>query len=238
MKWAGSIEGICKEQFMKQKVPLNIIRLVDNFYKKVEFQLDKEIGENFLIKFKGLNKNKTFFFEITDSKIIGGAYQYTISMCPSNEFETKKITIRCNINQLEHKLDYWGNWIKEYSNHSPVFDDPITQSYYDEIGPKFDFLDKDKFVKPYSINQQKQIELILDKVYNIIENENAEPNKKSELLALVESTKNATGSSVKAGIVDSLRKIVAMCYKVGLNLGEKVIVEVTAKIISSEIGNL
>lgn len=222
---------------MKRNIPLVAKRFIDKLYNdNIDF-IEKQLGDGYYVRFNDRNINSEFFFTINKAGITGSKFQYNISYFPDNEFG---VNVRTSVIQEEENVlilfKKWLDWISEYNSDSPVFDDLITQSYFDELEPKFILIDDDKFTRPFSISQQKIFCLVLDKITQVIENENLEEEKKDEIIAIANNIKVDLSNSNKAKIINSLRKLVAKCYKIGLNIGESVIVEISKTAILGQLG--
>jgi len=222
---------------MKRKIPLIARKLIDKLYLENNSFIEIQHGDNFFVRFNDRTLDSEFFFTINKAELTDKGFKYNISYCPWDDY---RLIARTSV-ELEEKgvinhFQSWLNVIKEYNEYSPVFDDPITQSYYEELEPKFNLVDEDKYYKPFSITQQKTIILIIDSVLNIIEDEKIDEGQKEEIISLANNIKERLSFSNKSNVYDSLRRFVAKCYKIGLNIGEKVMVEIAKKAILGQLG--
>lgn len=222
---------------MKKKIPLVARRLIDKLYLENNNLVEIQHGENFYVRYNDRTLDSEFFFTINKAELTSKGFKYNVSYSPWDDYRLiARTSIELEENGVISLFESWLNVIKEYNEYSPVFDDPITQSYYDELEPRFNLIDEDKYYKPFSISQQKTIILIIDSVLNIIEDEKIDKGQKEEVISLAKSIKDVLSFSNKSKVIDSLRKFAAKCYKIGLNIGEKVMIEIAKKTILGQLG--
>ena len=116
------------------------------------------------------------------------------------------------------------------NKRSILFDDPIANSYYEEIEEFFKIIDDDAELKGYSIKQQLKINEYLDSINVIISNENQEDLDVIETLSLIEIAKKSLSKSTKSEVVKSIRKIISKAFKISLQIGEKLLISFTTEL--------
>ena len=111
-----------------------------------------------------------------------------------------------------------------------MFDDNITQAYYDEIEPKFKIIDEDANYNPFSIEQQKRIVAFLNTAEKVLKDNPKQTSEIKESIELINETKNNINISTKTKVIKNIRKIVAKGFKIGLHVGEKLLIEFTTEL--------
>ncbi len=125
----------------------------------------------------------------------------------------------------------WIELIERYNADSPLFDfldeDPITQSYYNEIEPNFEIIDEDAAVKPFPIPVQLKLNTWLDKTIKVLE---AQEGIEGEVVQDFKEVKSNLSKSTKREVITKIRKAMAKALKMSLEVGQKLLVDYAAEV--------
>jgi hypothetical protein len=188
-----------------------------------------------IVIFRDLDPDSDFYFKIesVNSLNVNNRVTYKIKYKPYTEETLDYKNKTAYPEELELLISEWRDLLQKFNEKSPIFDDTIEQSYYDEIEPQFEILDEDAGYRPYPIEQQKQIILFLKKAKEIVENENDLEVKNT--VDLIEDTKNSISKLTKKEVVTKIRKIVARSFKIGIQVGEKLLIEFSTELVKKLI---
>jgi hypothetical protein len=218
---------------MKKKIPIGLRKILDTESSGYNEIFTTEFTNDCIIRFKDTYIDSDYFFEITKinlSQVLNDT-SYTIKYKPSNELNTE---LGSHAVKLSGFRDYFKKWkvlLIESNKESPMFDDYFTQTYFEELEPKFEILDEDASFKPYSIEQQKRITQFLENVEKIIkEQQQTDPKGVAETVSLITDTKANISKTTKKNVVRNIRKIIAKGFKIGLQVGEKLLIEFTTEL--------
>lgn len=219
---------------MKKKIPIGLRKILDQVSSGNEGLFEAEFSDDCVIKFKDSDSESDFFFEIAKINPAQGnnnKVSYTIKYKPYNEETLSPHQTAVTLSNFRDYFNKWKNLLIEANKESPLFDDVFTQSYYDELEPKFEILDEDAEIKPYSIEQQQRIVEFLDKAQKILNRQKKkdEPEIK-EASELIKETKANISKSTKKKVVKNIRKIIAKGFKAGLEIGQKLLIEFTTEL--------
>lgn len=222
---------------MKRKLPISAIRFVEELHKMSNNIVSKALDKSYIVKFVDRNIDLDFYFKIISCGLKNdGHLYYKVEYFPANENECISILKDIPESWVKAYFEKWLKLIEEYNTPSSVFDDmdTISMQYYHELEPRFSLMDSDKDVSAYSLEKQKVIILAINTAINIIEGEKGiDEGDRIELIKLAEKTKKELSSSTKSKAVYLIKKFLAKCYKVGIELGEKIFIEVSTKYILS-----
>lgn len=222
---------------MKKKIPIGVRKALEEVAKNKNYLFYTEFKNDVVIILKDKETSSDFHFSIlkinppTNAK---ESYNIEYKPCILETLESKNTNTT-----LEGLKNHFSNWIKlleDYNEESPLFGDPILQTYYDELEPDFKILDDDADIKPYSIEQQKKIVLFLENASQIIHRqEPLQNNEIKEFIELVNETKENISKSTKRQVINKIRKIIAKGFKIGLQVGERLLIEFTAEVTKQMI---
>ena len=217
---------------MKKKIPIALRKALDKEVEGTNGLFNIDFPNNSIIKFTDSDSNSDFFFEIKKINPAQGTNKvsYLIEYKPYNEESLSARHLNVNISNFSDHFKNWKNLLIESNKDSFLFDDLITQTYYDELEPKFEILDDDIQTKPYSIEQQKRIVIFLDKAQEILKNQEKDNLSVNEAITLIEETKENISISTKKKVITNIRKIIAKGFKIGLEVGEKLLIEFTTEL--------
>jgi hypothetical protein len=221
---------------MKNKIPIGLRKIIDEVYRNNENLFKLEFNENSIAKFLDSDNESDFFFEIKNINVenVNRNITYTVVYKPYNEETLELRTTAVTLSNFKDFFLKWKSLLIESNKVSPLFDDNFTQTYYDEIEPQFEILDDDAAYKPYTILQQKRIVEFLDNAEKILEQQKNNLDAKNTI-ELIENTKSTITKSTKKEVINNIRKIIAKGFKVGLKIGEKLLIEFTTELVKKLI---
>lgn len=197
-------KDLCKAVFDKDSVLL----LVDN-----------DVDSDYFFKIKTVNYDKS-----------NGKTFYNIEFKPcSREHLNPEITTQ-RITEVKAMFNNWKKLLDESNKPFLLLEDNITQGYYDELEPNFEIIDEDALYKPFKIEQQKAILYFLDKIEGVISKDVKQDSDLSETLLLIDESKTTISRSTKKEVMQRIRRIIAKCFKMGIDIGEKLLIEFTTEL--------
>lgn len=221
---------------MKNKIPIGLRKIIDEVYRENENLFKLEFNENSMAKFLDSDIESDFFFEI--KKInplnLNRVITYVVEYKPYNEETLAPRTVSVTLANFKEFFLKWKSLLIESNKVSPLFDDNFTQTYYDEIEPQFEILEDDAEYKPFTILQQKRIIEFLDKAEEILKEQKNNLDAENTI-ELIENTKSTITKSTKKEVIKNIRKIIAKGFKVGLKIGEKLLIEFTTEVVKKLI---
>ncbi len=217
---------------MKNKIPVGLRKIIEEVYKENQNLFILEFNENSIAKFRDSDLESDFFFEIKNINLenVHKNITYTIEYKPYNEETLAPRTVAVQLSNFKQFFSKWTSLLIESNEVSPLFNDNFTQTYFDEIEPQFDILEDDAEYKPFTIIQQKRIVEFLNKAEEVfnMQKDNIDAKRAIEL---IENTKSKTTILTKKEVVKNIRKIIARGFKVGLKIGEKLLIEFTHEVV-------
>jgi hypothetical protein len=217
---------------MKKKIPIGLRKILDTESSGFNEIFTTEFTDDCVIRFKDTDINSDYFFEVTKINLsqVLNDISYSIKYKPTNELTTETGGRNVKLSGFREYFKNWKRLLIESNKESPLFDDYFTQKYFEELEPKFEILDEDADFKPYSIEQQKRIIQFLENVEKIIKEQKTDPKEVRETLELITETKANISKTTKKNVVKNIRKIIAKGFKIGLQVGEKLLIEFTTEL--------
>lgn len=216
---------------MEKEIPLGIRNILEEFAEEKANLFNVEFNSNCVVSFKDLDKNSDFIFKLEKIDVHQDKKTtYVIEYKPSNEENLNSARVRVTLSEIRIHFNNWKNLLKASNKKSILFDDPIANSYYEEIEEYFTIIDDDAELKGYSIKQQLKINEFLDSINVIISNEDQEDLDVVETLSLIEIAKKSLSKSTKGEVVKSIRKIISKAFKISLQIGEKLLINFTTEL--------
>ncbi|MBP6237177.1 MAG: hypothetical protein KA270_05380 [Saprospiraceae bacterium] len=220
---------------MKKQIPFAIREIVDKTLSDNPNLIKATFKENSVVVFKEkYDDDSNFFFTIESiNSLKGGETTYTISFMPCNfnNFSSKRHTTI--LNAVEKDFQTWVKILNEYNKESIIFDDTITQKYFENLESDIKILDDDAETAPFKPEQQEHINVILNNSIKLIEANKDEENRNiaDEIIKDIESTKKTLSKSTKNEVIVKIKKIIAKSYKFNLEVGKAILVEFTKESI-------
>jgi len=225
---------------MKKTIPLTLRRAIEEVAVNYKNLFTIESNESSLVIFKDKDKDSDFYFNVIKANTeTNNQRSYLVEHKPINEDSLSINKVNMSVNSIKVYLTAWLKLIQEINKESPIFDDPIVQSYYDELESEFEIIDEDADVNAYSISQQRKIIAFLSYITLTLQAYEDEKgyNKDEikEITDLVEDTKETISKSTKREVFNKIRKVVAKTYKIGLEIGEKLLIEFSTELAKKMI---
>lgn len=221
---------------MKKKIPLTIRRILEKVLKDKDqpFTIHHDLYSSVLI-LKDKDPVSNFYFDIKNinSINVNKRVTYHIDYKPYSEETLKSKFETVHPEELKNRILEWRELLIKFNEESPIFDDKIVQAYYEEIEPEFEILDEDAAFKPYPIKQQKKIILFLDKAKEIIKKED-DPEIEN-IVSTIDTIKNSISKMTKKEVVTKIREVIARGFKIGLRVGEKLLIEFSTELVKKMI---
>lgn len=216
---------------MKKTIPLGIRNILEEFAEEKANLFSVIFDSNSIVSFKDLDRNSDFNFTLEKIDVHqDNKTSYLIEYKPSNEENLNPNRVRVNLSDIKSHFNKWKNLLRAINKKSNLFDDPIANSYYDEIEEYFTIIDDDAEFKSYSIKEQIKINEFLDSINEMISNENQKDSDVLETLSFIEITKKSLSKSTKSEVVKNIRKIISKAFKISLQIGEKLLINFTTEL--------
>jgi hypothetical protein len=216
---------------MKKKIPLGLRKILDDVNSQNDNLFSVEFGNDFIVKFNDNDNSSDFSFQVTKiNSPEDNKHSYSIKYKPYCEQTLDSRTTSITLENFRSHFLLWKRLLVESNLESPLFDDIITQNYYDELEPKFEIIDEDANYNSFSISQQKRILEFLDVANKIIKAQEDNEVEKVDIINLIEETKKSISKTTKNEVVKNIRRIIAKGFKMGLLIGEKLLIEFTTEL--------
>jgi len=211
---------------MKKSIPLAVRKTLEK-NGALNRSLFKAIYDsNSLTHLVDIDEESEFHFII--KKFLGNG-NFGVIYAPVSEVNIGQVSIEVNIDLLNKHLSNWIYLLTQYNKPSTFFDDPILQTYYDDLAPQFDIIEEGAEVKPFNFEQQKRLLQFLERTETIVSNE-IDEQEAQPILILIQETKTTMSNSPKKKVIEKIRKIMARAFKAGLQVGEKLLIDFTAEL--------
>jgi len=225
---------------MKKTIPLTLRRAIEEVAVNYKNLFTIESNESSLVIFKDKDKDSDFYFNVIKANTeTNNQRSYLVEHKPINEDSLSINKVNMSVNSIKVYLTAWLKLIQEINKESPIFDDPIVQSYYDELESEFEIIDEDADVNAYSINQQRKIIAFLSHITLTLQayedEKGCNDDEIKEITDLVEDTKETISKSTKREVFNKIRKVVAKTFKIGFEIGEKLLIEFSTELAKKMI---
>ncbi len=216
---------------MKKNFPIEFIRTLEDIKEQnrdiIEAQFQGK--DTIILKDKDIASNFSFTIRLVDADG-GDTSTYSLSAVPaSREHLTEEFTFKYSVIEIKKDIDFWIHLIKEYNKPSSLFDDPITQHYYEELNPYFEILDEDADQKPFPMLQQQLLtnyyELLIEEVIKNKDEENAA--EADAVVIELKQAQKAVSKSTKKTVIRTLQRNIAKLWKFSAQVGAKAIASLT-----------
>lgn len=220
---------------MKKKVPLAIRSYLDKVLAGNLNLIKAVIEKDTVVTFKEKSDPKSpFYFKVESVNTKSNTKtSYTVSFVPSNRENFHPTRHAVHLDALQKNISTWLELLKEYNKESIIFEDTITQKYYEELEPEIRIIDEDAETAPFNFKQQEFVLSFLQKAKNLIESNRNEENEKeaNEIVEDIQEAEKSVSKSTKSENVSRIRKIIAKAYKFRHDLGKELLIEFTADLI-------
>lgn len=215
---------------MKKKIPLAVRKALEEIAEKAPELYNIEFPENSIVRFQDIDNSTGFHFDVINLEKKNGKTTYLTEYRPCSNEHMDRTVLNLPVASIKPHFEKWLKLLEELNKHSLLFDDNFSQKYFDDLEPNFTIIDEDSLTHPYSIDQQLRIVAFLDSAKSILEQTDNLDSDTVETLKLVDETKNELSKSTKSQVVFKIRKIIAKGFKVGLQVGEKLLIEFTTEL--------
>lgn len=197
--------------------------------------IEKDFNEQKLLRFKDLEKDSNFKFELRNVVLSKGIPVFSFELAPSSLTENKPLLMTQNEKGTLIMFQKWIDWLKAYDEFHLTPDDELQKRYENEFFDRYEIIEENANKEPFSIeqqlflneyltNSQKQLELLA-------ESKNSEEKVEIDyLIKEAESIKKVLTKESKNKIVKRLSKFWASARKTGIDVMKEVFVEVIAEI--------
>ena len=210
----------------------NLIRAVFEEKSVVVFKEKHDFDSPFYFRLEIVNVDQT------------GKTLYTVEYLPENHDNLKPRRHANSLEGLKKDIKTWLTLLVEYNKKSIIFDDSITQKYYDDIESKFQIVDEDADFAPHNFEQQEHLQTFLERAKHQIEAHLTPENQSeaNEIIKEINETKDKISKSTKSENVSRIRRLIAKAHKFKYEVGKELLIEFMAEAIklaiSASIGGL
>ncbi len=210
---------------MKKEIPIALRKIIDEVYLTNPELFNIIFGDDYVAKIQDSDTESDYYFQVTKvNPPTNGKSSYLIDYKPLSEESNTNHRATVDLKSFRVHFDIWSNNLLESNKPSPLFDDLIAQSYYDEIAPKFTIIDEDAHIRPFSISQQKELASVYNEIKEMIENyKTDDASEKLEILNLIEEATIEMSKNTKFNTVNKFQKIIAKTFKMGAAIGEQLL---------------
>lgn len=218
----------------KKTVPLAVQQLVNGLIAENSNLIRSISGDDSLVIFKEKNdEHSDFYFKLIKVSLEKGKTIYNIDYLPCDSTHLRPSGgMLCEITALGEHLKRWINLLEEYNQPSPIFDDPITKKYYEDLAPRFKIVDEDAEYVPFRFEQQGLMLEIYENTKKLVR-DNEDDENREEAQAIIAEINNAeknVSKDTKSKAINRLRKIVAMCWKYSYTVAKAIMAEVIVEV--------
>jgi uncharacterized protein (UPF0332 family) len=214
---------------MKKTIPIAFRNYLDDLVKGNPNLIRPVFEDKFVVVLREKHDaNSPFYFRLeeinTDQH---GKTSFIVEFVPSNYENLKPVRYAATFEMLKENVKTWINLLIEYNKDSLVFDDPITQRYYEDLEPQFTIIDKDADFAPHSFEQQEQLQKFLDFARQKVEAHTTPENKieAEEIIKEIAEAKDVISKSTKSENTNKIRKIISRIYKINYDVGKELLIE-------------
>lgn len=177
------------------------------------------------IRYRITEKNRPespFFFHIISITEKEGINYYKCEYLPSSEAHLNPGQNEPTHLSLIKRLDDWEKLVAEYNKPSPLFDDPITLKYYNDISSKVKILDEDADTAPFDYEQQTLLMSLYDKIKDEVRKGRNDTNSKNAeaIILEIEYAQANISQETKNQSVERFYKIAAMGMKYSYHIAK------------------
>jgi len=161
---------------MKKKLPLELLYIIEHYFQSkahlFNFDTTSFVGKLLRITEKGDTKSP-FYFDIIQTVVSkkSNVIMYDVSYLPNSSEHLNLDVFYSHKEAIVDHLEKWIQLLKAYNTKSTIFDDPILQSYYEEIKPTIKILDPDADSAPFNYRQQTLLVEMYDEMARRVEEE-------------------------------------------------------------------
>lgn len=197
--------------------------------------VEQDFNSNKLIRFKDIDVQSDFRFEIKSISITNGSPKFLIETTPSSSISNKVSTTTQNEKGVIILFKKWVEWLDVYDKSHLTPEDAILKGYENDFYSEFEILDEDAAKTPFSLKQQLFLDDYLRSSQKKLELLKEGKTKKEKveidrLLKEAESIKQALTQESKKKIVRRLSKFWSNARKVSVQIIREIFVKAMAEI--------
>lgn len=202
---------------MKKIVPISILTHLEEVLTEHPNMIRAVFEEKSIVVFKEkFDFGSPFYFKIESINVDDiGRTSYTVEYLPYNQNNLNPRRHSNLLDGLKVDIIIWLSLLVEYNKESIIFDDAITQKYFEYLEPKFKIIDEDADLAPHNFEQQEHLQGFLEnaklKIEAAITPESQ--HEAEEILNDIQKAKEKISKSTKSENVNRVRKIIAKAYK-------------------------
>lgn len=215
---------------MIKKIPLDLLKVIENADPKLKSNIYITKNENSLALFKDKDENSDFYFDIIRVNPNSSSLAYEIRFCPRDSNDVRSFHTAVTIDTIKRYLDNWLTIIDEYNSVENIFEDPILSEYRKQFETKFEIIDEDADYAPFDLDKQLYIDNYLtdtkNKLHKLKEHKTEPEIKEIEELEneIEDISKNLT-TDTKKKVFKRLAKFWAKAQKTGLDIMKEIFVK-------------
>lgn len=224
---------------MKKTVPISIRTFLEQVLKENPFLIRAVFEEKSVVVFKEKNDlDSPFYFRLESINVNQSGTSYTVEYLPENANNLNPKRHSNSLEGLKNDIKTWLGLLIEYNKDSIIFDDVITQKYYDELETKFKIIDEDADFAPHNFQQQEYLHNFLQNAKLKIQAASSPENKIEalEIIKNIDEAKDKISKSTKSENVNRVRKIIAKAYKMRYEIGKELMIDFTSDTIKALLG--
>lgn len=220
---------------MKKKIPLIIHQTLQPVAKQNFHLLKPVIVDDAMFYVADKDEDSDFFFKVLKQENKNGVLHYCVEIKPTSDSIVQSSTYWIQISQIVNTFNNWIKLLDTYNKTYTFFDDPILKSYEKDLNQRFEILNENTDMLPFSLEKQLYIHSYLIKTKKTLINlkQNKDENYQTQLDELEKEVNiiqsNLTKDTQKK-VIERLSKFWAKTQKVGLDLLKEVFVSVSAEL--------
>ncbi|MCB9333917.1 MAG: hypothetical protein H6574_22915 [Lewinellaceae bacterium] len=212
---------------MKKRVPLNVISAIESALKDAQDLIGVYYEDGMIISLIEKNDpDSEFYFKIESIEVRDAkGTAYSISYLPAFGDNMQPYRGKVSASALSNHLNEWIAKVIQFNKDSPVFDDHILQTYYDDLGPKFIISDDDADIAPYPIQAQNQLYDLYEELKSLVEKEKHPDNSEEaeQVIKQIEVAQRSISKLPKRQAAKNLQKILARIIRYSYRIGKMII---------------
>lgn len=183
-------------------------------------------SSNAMLKVVAIDEGADFFFTILQAnQKEEGKTTYSVSIKPYSNLHMDQHDTEITPDQIEKALSKWVLLLKQYAKKSPLFDDPILQKYFEDLGIYFNIIDPDAATKPYGLTEQRYLLEFFENIKIVVlgsKNAQAKENETcvSEIIKHFTEAGDKIGRETQLQVVDRFKWGMAKLIKHNAPLGQ------------------
>jgi hypothetical protein len=218
---------------MKKKIPLSVLESIRTIVAENQKLIKIEDREDSILSIVENDKSSKFYFRIKASEIRqDGHIVYILDFSPRNPYITEAWNGTILANEFNATFTSWFKNIVDYNQPHILFNDPILESYYNELEADFVIVDEDANTSPFKFQQQEHIMNVYDIIIKQVLAQKEEDNEEeaTEILKEIQVAKKQLPKSTKKEATNTLRKVIALCKKYSYAVAKAISAEVLVEI--------